>query len=140
MSWSEVLTPSQLAGDSPAVTDPSWEVVPCQQGWEYIAEQYHVSLTMEQDWVCDQAWIPALSQSLFFIGAIPGMIFFGWFSDTRGRVQAIILSNFICLITAMVTLMVNPLMVNNYVYFFLLRFFQGVAYTSFYSLAFVYGD
>ena len=140
MSWSEVLTPSQLAGDSPAVADPSWEVVPCQQGWEYIAEQYHVSLTMEQDWVCDQAWIPAMSQSLFYIGAIPGMIFFGWFSDTRGRVQAIILSNFICLITAMVTLMVNPLMFNNYVYFFLLRFFQGVAYTSFYSLAFVYGN
>ena len=31
--------------------------------------------------VCDEAWIPALSQSLFFLGAIPGMITFGWFAD-----------------------------------------------------------
>ena len=134
MSWSEVLTPSQLAGDSPAVADPSWEVVPCQQRWEYISKEYHVSLTMEQDWVCDRAWIPALSQSLFYIGAIPGMIFFGWFSDIRGRVPAIILSNFICLITGLVT----PL-ITNYVYFFILRFLQGFAYNSFYSIAFVLG-
>ena len=46
--------------------------------------EYHVSLAVEQDWVCARAWIPALSQSIFFTGAIPGMVTFGWLSDTQG--------------------------------------------------------
>ena len=61
------------------------------------------SISVEQDWVCEKAWIPALSQSLFFGGAIPGMIFFGWFADSYGRIPATVLSNLVCLVTGVVT-------------------------------------
>ena len=27
------------------------DTVPCQHGWDYDMEGYHVSLTVEQDWV-----------------------------------------------------------------------------------------
>ena len=110
------------------------EVVPCQQGWEYSTEEYHVSLAVEQDWVCDRAWIPALSQSLFFTGAIPGMLTFGWLSDLGGRVPAILASNLVCLVTGLLT----PL-VTSHTSFFLLRFLQGFAYNSFYAIAYVLG-
>ena len=53
--------------------DESWPVGKCTSGWEYELEDYHKSVTVEFDWVCDQAWIPALSQTVFFLGAIPGM-------------------------------------------------------------------
>ena len=95
VSWGDVLRED---GDQAGLEgDPSWEVVPCQQGWEYSTAEYHVSLAVEQDWVCDRAWIPALSQSLFFTGAIPGMLTFGWLSDWGGRVPAILASNLVCL-------------------------------------------
>ena len=98
VSWGDVV---REGGDQEGLEgDPSWEVVPCQQGWEYkwvaadlshhhdhaspSTAEYHVSLAVEQDWVCARAWIPALSQSLFFTGAIPGMVTFGWLSDTQG--------------------------------------------------------
>ena len=35
-----------------------------------------------------------MSQSLFFAGAVPGLVFFGWFSDAHGRVPAIVLRSF----------------------------------------------
>ena len=38
-----------------------------------------------------------MSQSLFFAGAVPGLVFFGWFSDAQGRVPAIVLSNTVSL-------------------------------------------
>ena len=60
-------------------------------------------ITVEHNWVCEKAWIPALSQSLFFCGAIPGMIFFGWFADKYGRIPATVFSNIVCLVTGVVT-------------------------------------
>ena len=41
-----------------------------------------------------------MSQSLFFAGAVPGLVFFGWFSDAHGRVPAIVLSNAVRLDTS----------------------------------------
>ena len=93
-----------------------------------------MSLAVEQDWVCDRAWVPALSQSLFFTGAIPGMLTFGWLSDWGGRVPAILASNLVCLVTGLLT----PL-VTSHTTFFLLRFLQGFAYNSFYAIAYVLG-
>ena len=47
--------------------------------------------------------IPALSQLLFFTGAIPGMLVFGWLADRHGRLPTILLSNTICLVCGVVT-------------------------------------
>ena len=115
-------------------SDQDWDVIPCQQGWEYDMQGYHVSITVEQDWVCDQAWIPALSQSLFFCGAIPGMIFFGWFADAYGRLPTIMLSNGIILVTGIVT----PFC-TGHVSFMVLRFLMGLAYNTFFTTPYILG-
>ena len=44
VSWEAVVAGAELNLTS-ATT------VPCQHGWEYDMEGYHVSLTVEQDWV-----------------------------------------------------------------------------------------
>ena len=115
-------------------TFTDWEVVECEEGWEYQLEGHHVSITVEQDWVCGQAWIPALSQSLFFCGAIPGMIFFGWLSDAYGRIPAIMASNILCLLSGVLT----PFS-RDYVSFLVSRFFAGLAFNSFFTLPYVLG-
>lgn len=41
------------------------------------------------DWVCDNAFLPTLSQSIFFCGAIVGGLLFGWIADRYGRIPAL---------------------------------------------------
>ena len=130
--WALVL--HQVEAGHTVSPSAAWQVVPCQAGWEYNMEGHHVSITVEQDWVCGRAWIPALSQSLFFAGAIPGMIFVGWFSDAYGRIPAIMASNIICLITGVAT----PF-ATEYISFLALRFLMGVSYNTFYSMPYVLG-
>ena len=38
------------------------------------------------NWVCDDAWRPAFTQSLFYAGGIVGTLFFGYTADRLGRV------------------------------------------------------
>ena len=130
--WSEVL--ELLETGQPVLPSSDWEVVECEAGWEYNMSDYHVSVTVEQDWVCHQAWIPALSQSLFFAGAIPGMIFFGWLADAHGRIPAIMASNILALITGMAT----PFAPEN-ISFLLLRFVMGLAFNSFFTIPYILG-
>ena len=98
-------------------------------------EDYHRSITVDFDWVCDQAWIPALSQTIFFFGAIPGMLFFGWFSDTFGRLPTIMFSNIIALVAGMGT----PF-VTGYLSFFALRLAMGLAFNTFYTAPYILGN
>ena len=112
----------------------AWQVVPCQAGWEYSMEGHHVSVTVEQDWVCDWAWVPALSQSLFFLGAIPGMMVFGWFADAHGRIPAIMASNIIALITGVAT----PF-APEYISFLVLRFAMGLSFNTFFTIPYILG-
>ena len=81
-----------------------------------------------------KAWIPALSTSLIFCGAIPGMIFFGWFADKFGRIPTTIVSNVICLVAGMVT----PF-VTDHVQFLVLRFILGLGFNTFITTPFILG-
>ena len=117
------------------VSSTDWEVVECEEGWEYQLADHHVSITVEQDWVCGQAWIPALSQSLFFAGAIPGMIFFGWFADSYGRIPTIMASNILSLITGVIT----PF-AHDYISFLVLRFAMGLAFNTFFTIPYILGE
>ena len=114
--------------------DESWPVGKCTSGWEYELEDYHKSVTVEFDWVCDQGWIPALSQTVFFLGAIPGMLFFGWFSDTFGRLPTIMFSNIIALLTGIAT----PF-VTGHLSFLALRLAMGLAFNTFYTAPYILG-
>ena len=103
-------------------------------GWEYEVEDYHKSITVEFDWVCDQAWIPALSQTVFFFGAIPGMLFFGWFSDTFGRLPTIMFSNILALVTGIAT----PFVTGHFS-FLAMRLAMGLAFNTFYTAPYILG-
>ena len=132
--WALVVESLQAGQNISSVRSSDWEVVECEGGWEYQLDGHHVSITVEQDWVCGRAWIPALSQSLFFAGAIPGILFFGWFSDAYGRIPTIMASNIICLITGVAT----PF-VTEHVSFLVLRFLMGVAFNTFFTMPYVLG-
>lgn len=46
-------------------------------------------MIIQLDWVCDNAYLPTLSQSIFFCGAIVGGLLFGWIADRYGRIPAL---------------------------------------------------
>ena len=113
----------------------TWLIGDCQSGWEYELEDYHTSITVELDWVCDKAWIPALSQLLLFMGAIPGILFFGWFSDSFGRLPTIIVSN---LIAGIVGVLIP--FVTSHTPFLILRFAMGLAFNTFFTAPYILGN
>jgi len=76
--------------------------------------------------------IPALSQLLFFTGAIPGMLVFGWLADRHGRLPTIFLSNTICLVCGVVT----PF-TTGHTAFLALRFLMGTAFNTFYTSPYI---
>lgn len=126
VDWSKILS------GNISQSDPSWSVGKCTDGWEYEIEDYHKSITTDFDWVCDNAWIPALSQTAFFFGAIPGMLILGWLSDTYGRLPTIIISNIIALVSGMAT----PF-VTGHVAFIVLRFCMGLSFYTFFLVPYV---
>lgn len=56
------------------------------------------SLTIEQSLVCDRERLISISSSMYFVGAIFGLLFWGIISDRYGRKTAYISSHFVTLI------------------------------------------
>lgn len=56
------------------------------------------SLTIEQSLVCDREWLKSLSNSMYFVGATFGLLFWGVVSDRYGRKTAYVCSHFVTLI------------------------------------------
>lgn len=56
------------------------------------------SLTIEQSLVCDREWLKSLSNSMYFVGATFGLLFWGIISDRYGRKTAYVCSHFVTLI------------------------------------------
>merc|ERR1719288_316009 len=71
----------------------------CTNGWTYNFTGYFHSASTEFDWVCDDAWKPAFTQSMFYAGAIIGTLIFGWISDHYGRYGSFISSNAVLMVT-----------------------------------------
>ncbi len=55
-----------------------WPIKPCTNGWEYnFTEIPYSTVATENDWVCENSYLPTLSTSIFFVGAIVGGLLFG---------------------------------------------------------------
>jgi len=128
IDWDLVLNDSSPQ-DLKNLSTTNWDIGACTDGWEYDTENFHRSIVSDLDWVCEESWIPAFSQSIFFVGAVPGMLFFGWLSDHYGRIPAILSSNVVALVSGIAI----PF-VTEYVAFCLLRFMMGIAYNSFFTI------
>jgi len=83
--------------------DASIPLMKCPQGWTYNFTDFFPSASTDFDWVCDDSWKPAFTQSMFYAGAIFGTLFFGWVSDHFGRYPTFILSNMIIMVTGIAT-------------------------------------
>ncbi|XP_059092270.1 organic cation transporter 1-like [Tigriopus californicus] len=87
---------------------------------------------MQMNWVCDESWKPAFTQSMFFFGGIIGTLFFGYAADHFGRLWALYSANGLLLVTGLAT----PFC-QNFVAFTVIRFLMGLTHTTFFSVFFL---
>ncbi|XP_073819672.1 organic cation transporter-like protein [Musca autumnalis] len=100
--------------------------------WIYKKEVDYESITMELNWVCDQAFNNAVGQSFYYIGAVVGTITFGFLADKIGRLPAIILSTLSGGIGDFLTSFVSSVPM-----FALCRFISGLSTDTFYVLMYI---
>ncbi len=86
------------------------------------------------DWVCDDAWRGPLTQSIFFVGSMFGLLFFGWLGDNYGRLATFLASNSVVVATGIIL----PYCADFYT-FVVVRFIMGLSLPTFYNSIFVLG-
>ena len=79
------------------------------------------------NWVCDEAWKPNFSQSMYFAGAIIGTLMFGWILDHFGRFWTLMASN----VNIMIMGIATPF-ASDFVSFTVIRFLTGFSYPTFF--------
>ena len=113
--------------------------IQCIHGYEYNYTEYFKSATSQFDWVCQDEWKPAFTQSMFYAGAIIGTLIFGYVSDHFGRFWSFMISNMVIMVTGLAT----PF-AFDFVSFIVLRFLMGLGFNTFfmalYMLALEYVD
>lgn len=74
VNFTEVL----LRGGASDADKAKWPIQACNKGWEYnFTEIPYSTVATENDWVCENSYLPTLAQSIFFVGAIVGGLIFG---------------------------------------------------------------
>ena len=86
------------------------------------------------NWVCEDSWKPAFTQSIFFTGGIVGTLFFGYAADNIGRLWTLMASNGVMMVAGIAT----PFC-TNFISFTLVRFFMGCSHTTFFSVFIMLG-
>ncbi|KAB0795654.1 hypothetical protein PPYR_12493 [Photinus pyralis] len=115
--------------------DPSWPRKPCDSGYEYnftTDDVPYASISAEFDWVCENAALPTISQSIFFCGAILGGLVFGWLADSKGRIPALVGTNFVGFAAG-----VGTAFCNSFWTFCLCRFLVGMAFDNCFTMMYI---
>lgn len=74
--------------------------IPCTR-WSFDFDRNKAlthTLSIEQSLVCDHEWLKSLSNSMYFVGATLGLLFWGFISDKYGRKTAYVYSHIVTLI------------------------------------------
>ncbi|XP_044765758.1 organic cation transporter protein-like [Coccinella septempunctata] len=76
---------------------------PCTFGWNFTSQYNYISIIQEFNWICGLEWIPALGQSVFFMGSVVGSLIFGVLADKIGRLHCLVASHSLLCIGNMFT-------------------------------------
>lgn len=113
--------------------DPSWPTQSCKNGWEYnFTDVPYRTAATDFEWVCENAYLSTLSQSIFFVGAIVGGLLFGWIADRYGRIPALAGCNVIGFVAGVVTAFTG-----NFWQFALCRFLVGFAFDNCFTMMYI---
>ncbi|XP_074657179.1 solute carrier family 22 member 15-like [Tubulanus polymorphus] len=95
-------------------------VISCTDGVDFANEGYE-GIVSELDLVCEQSHLPALSQTLYFLGVLFGSLFFTTWSDFLGRKITLIF----CAMATATCVLTTALAVYSVYTFMALRFLTG---------------
>lgn len=137
-------------------SNPDWPIQSCQNGWEFDMEEVPYSTIATEvkvifvyilsfqvlievfyfqlEWVCDNAALPTIAQSIFFLGAIVGGLIFGWIADRFGRIPSLVGCNMIGFIAGVATAFVG-----GFWQFSLCRFLVGFAFDNCFTMMYILG-
>ncbi len=102
--------------------------------WECI-NIYPIVVLLQMDWVCDDAWRGAFTQSLFYVGGVVGTLFFGYTADRLGRVWTVLASNAVLGATGLAT----PFC-STFASFSAVRFAMGISHVTFFAVFLLLGE
>ncbi|XP_015590141.1 organic cation transporter protein [Cephus cinctus] len=124
---------TELLANGTTIADPSWPVQYCQYGWEFnFTDIPYPTVATELEWVCDNAALPTLAQSVFFVGAIFGGLIFGWIADRYGRIPALVGTNMAGFLAGIATVFST-----SFWQFALCRFLVGLAFDNCFTMMYI---
>ncbi|XP_063698677.1 carcinine transporter-like [Culicoides brevitarsis] len=131
MMYNVNFTEMRLKGiDKP---DQKWPMTSCRNGWEYnFTDIPYATVATELDWVCGDSYLPTLSQSVFFVGAICGGLLFGWIADRFGRVPSLALCNLVGFVAGVATTFST-----SFWMFAFCRFLVGFAFDNCFTMMYI---
>ncbi|XP_015597114.2 organic cation transporter protein-like [Cephus cinctus] len=114
-------------------SNKEWPIKKCHS-WDYnfTRDMPYSTIATEQGWVCDQAYLVNLAQSIFFIGSICGGFLFGWLADKKGRIPVLVCTNVMGLIGGLATTFSTA-----FWQFSLCRFIVGFAYDNTFVIMYI---
>lgn len=86
------------------------------------------------EWVCDNAALPTIAQSVFFCGAIIGGLLFGWIADRFGRIPSLCGCNLLGFVAGCATAFTG-----SFWSFTLCRFLVGFAFDNCFTMMYILG-
>ncbi len=55
----------------------------------------HLDFFLQMNWVCDESWRQAFTQTVFFLGSLAGTAAFGYVTDNFSRLTSVVITNII---------------------------------------------
>ncbi|GIY90738.1 organic cation transporter protein [Caerostris extrusa] len=105
--------------------------VPCTK-WEYDTSYFSQTIVSEWDLVCNREWLVSLAKSIYMVGFLISVVFFGQLSDSYGRFPAVVISYVMTVVS-----MLLALLSSSYTMFIILRFLQALGRTGLTTVGFV---